>query len=431
MNFRLKKVLSFSNAQLILFFSLALTLSAQAKLISADDYHFPLRDPYLSSISSGANTPLTPYEIIKVEVRTDRRDVPLLKDRNAVPLGLFEQKNQQAPLAFVISGTGGTALAGTALYLASELFLKGYHVVTLPDPISWHYVLGVSESSLPGDPLRDAPEYYKFMQKVVHFLKTQRHLNFTDTSLVGYSYGGLLSGFLAKEDDVQKVFNFNKIIIFNPPFNMKRSILLLDQYYDEGKKITFERKDIIISTIYSIAAQMQDTGFKLDIVGEGIKRLSLTKSESQWLIGESFRQNLADVIYTSQQVHDLRILKQRATSFHKRERLTESKTFGFREYFTRFLAPSLMPNRQTPTRENLEAMLFQADFRNLEEIIKTHKNIYILTNKDDFLIAPEDIDFLENAAQERFYLYPYGGHMGNLWFPSNRADYERIMNFRN
>lgn len=417
----------FTRIALSFFTTLSVSFSTHAKILSESEYPFPIKDPYISSISSGANLPLAPYKIIKVEVRTDRRHVPLLEGRNAVPLGLFEQKNKTAPLAFVISGTGGTALSGTALYLASDLYLKGYHVVTLPDPISWHYVLGVSETSLPGDPLRDASEYYRFLQTVTEFLKNKINLKYTHVSLSGYSYGGLICGFLALEDAAQKVFNFNRIIILNPPMNTKHSLLLLDQYYDEGKKISRDRKDIILGSILNVAEEMLDHGFDLNIVGAAINKLKLSTTESQWLIGESFRNSLAEVVYTSQQIFDLHILKQEANSWHKRERLAESKTIGYREYFIQFVAPSLMSNRVAPSRDILEALLNKSNFYALEEILKTNKNIYVFTNKDDFLISPPDVEFLKSTLQDRLYLYPYGGHLGNIWFPINRADFTQVM----
>ncbi len=409
------------------FIALTTTNLAWATIIPESEYPFPIKDHYVSTISSAANTPLASYETLKIEVRKDRRNVPLLEKRNAVPLALFEHKNKKAPLAFIISGTGGTALSGSALLLASQLYLQGYHAVTLPDPISWHYVLGVSESALPGNPLRDAPEYYEFMKKVTSFLKKQQGLNFTDISVAGYSYGGLLSGFLAREDEKQKVFNFAKVIIINPPFNLKSSMMLLDNYFAEVKNITPERRSDIMGALVTVASQIQGEGFDLKLVAGAAQKLHLTHPECRWLIGESFRINLSEVIFASQQVKDLGFLKKKALPYRFNERMKEARQFGFREYFIRFLAPSLKPNRETPTREEMEIALNEANFTSLAETLKNNKNIFVLTNKDDFLVTPADIEFLENTMHERFVLYPYGGHMGNLWFPMNKANFERIM----
>jgi len=408
-------------------FSLLITTDANATIISEAEYPFPIKDPYISTISSAANVPSAPYEIVKVEIRKDRRQVPLLEDRNPVPLGLFEQKGKNAPLALIISGTGGTALSGNVLLLASQLYLKGYHAITLPDPVSWHYVLGVSESALPGYPLRDATEYYEFIKKVISHLKSEKNIQFSSISLVGYSYGGLLSGFLAKQDESEKAFNFEKVIILNPPLNVKASLMLLDNYYEEYKNVPQERRRYITSELLGIAVRMQESGFKLEAIAEAAKKLQLTPTECQWLIGESFRQSLGDVIYTSQQVKDLGLLKSKASSAKKSERFREARNIGFREFFIRFIAPSLKPNRQTPTRPEMEKMLQDSDFHTLLPLIKESKNIFVITNKDDFLVTPEDIDLLESTLRERFILYPYGGHMGNLWFPVNKANFERIM----
>lgn len=50
-----------------------------------------------------------------------------------------------------------------------------------------------------------------------------------------------------------------------------------------------------------------------------------------------------------------------------------------------------------------------------------------MQNLDDFLARPEDIDALRSWLGDRLYLYPLGGHLGNLWFEKNKDDLRGIM----
>jgi hypothetical protein len=42
-------------------------------------------------------------------------------------------------------------------------------------------------------------------------------------------------------------------------------------------------------------------------------------------------------------------------------------------------------------------------------------------NADDFLTDRRSLEELKEALGDRMTLYPYGGHLGNLWYPDNRA----------
>jgi hypothetical protein len=50
-----------------------------------------------------------------------------------------------------------------------------------------------------------------------------------------------------------------------------------------------------------------------------------------------------------------------------------------------------------------------------------------MENQDDFLARPEDIEALRSWLGARLYLYPRGGHLGNLWFGRNAEDLRAIM----
>jgi hypothetical protein len=46
---------------------------------------------------------------------------------------------------------------------------------------------------------------------------------------------------------------------------------------------------------------------------------------------------------------------------------------------------------------------------------------------DDFLAGPKSIEQLKDVLGDHVILYPYGGHLGNLWFPQNRATVRRLL----
>ena len=72
-------------------------------------------------------------------------------------------------------------------------------------------------------------------------------------------------------------------------------------------------------------------------------------------------------------------------------------------------------------------MLAQTSLEALSPVLRDSPRIFVMQNRDDFLARPEDIDALRSWLGDRLYLYPLGGHLGNLWFEKNREDLRRIM----
>jgi len=43
------------------------------------------------------------------------------------------------------------------------------------------------------------------------------------------------------------------------------------------------------------------------------------------------------------------------------------------------------------------------------------------------LINRKSIEELKETLRDRVILYPYGGHLGNLWYPENKRDALKIL----
>jgi pimeloyl-ACP methyl ester carboxylesterase len=236
--------------------------------------------------------------------------VAVLENRNRIFVNLFEQKGKLAPLVFVLSGTGGTAFSSSALATGKQLFDLGYHVVTLPNNVNYQYALGVSRTGAPGYLPSDVKEYYELLAQVTTYLKTKKALLIQDYSILGYSLGGLMAGFLVQEDaNGAKLFNFKKIVMIDPAVDIGYAIDVLDTAYDAGSRISSGRKAFINRMIFSIGSYAFDHGFDLNKVLASVDKINLTLDERQWLVGYNFRNDLGDLVFASQQINDIKVLK--------------------------------------------------------------------------------------------------------------------------
>lgn len=413
--------LKFIYSVLITFASLS---TVQAHTIGSQEYAFPIKDPYKATLSAAIDHPLVQPQIISLVPRPERATVPLFEGRNNVFIGLYAQP-KPAPLVFVIPGIGGDATSGEVEMLAEELFHLGYHAVTLPNPISWSYTLGVSESTLPGFMARDIPEYYLFMQMVSAQLKKQKMLQVQGYAVAGYSWGGLLVGFLLQEDLTRKVLNFKKALMINPALDLSVGIATLDQLESIGQSIPADQKDSIMAKLFSLASELLMKPLQ-DALKALAGDLGIPQPALQWVIGDSFHQSISDVIFTSQQIKDRGILHIPASRLSREAREAEARRFSFADYLNVFVTPSLTPSESGGDTQ--EQLLRKQSIYGLANLLQNDSRLFVMDNLDDLIADPDALDFLNSTvADERIYLYPNGGHCGNLWFGKNQDDLRTIM----
>jgi hypothetical protein len=59
--------------------------------------------------------------------------------------------------------------------------------------------------------------------------------------------------------------------------------------------------------------------------------------------------------------------------------------------------------------------------KTIESYLKSSQKIGAITNQDDFILTPDDREYLRQVFGERLKTWPFGGHMGNLAYKDNIA----------
>jgi hypothetical protein len=88
----------------------------------------------------------------------------------------------------------------------------------------------------------------------------------------------------------------------------------------------------------------------------------------------------------------------------------------FAQYVDALLIPALMKNHPGTTREQI---LHNASLLAIEDYLRHSKKIYAVTNADEIILAPDEIDYLRSTMGSRLHVYPYGGHCGNMNYRDN------------
>ncbi|MBK9322677.1 MAG: alpha/beta hydrolase [Bdellovibrionaceae bacterium] len=350
----------------------------------------------------------------KVNLYPERQTTPLLENRGDVRFSFMLQNNNKAPLVFIIPGTGGSSEARSAHFIAEKLFALGYHTVTIDNPFSWNFAVAGSRTGLPGYLPNDAEDLHKVLKLVSTTLKSKQGISPSSFSLVGFSLGGLVSLFL---EQTNVDFQFKKVLIVNPPLDLLYAANKLDSLYLEGSKLSRAHKEYVFNRVLEIGQPLlnnpkavQDQAF----MQKTFDRLNLTQQEMAYLIGNSFRDGLRDLIFASQQVHDLGILKAKATEYHRNDRYNEAKNFSFVDYLNFFVYPNI--KMKNGILQEVDGVNHNSSMYQFADLIKSNKNIYLIHSADDFILKPGDTEWLQNTFGDRALILPYGGHCGAMSF---------------
>jgi len=117
------------------------------------------------------------------------------------------------------------------------------------------------------------------------------------------------------------------------------------------------------------------------------------------------------------------VVVRRNVSLSSMDSLTDyfkvSMRVGFSDYINHLVHPFF--ERQRPG-VRLEQLIEETNLRSIERYLRSSEKIGLMTNEDDIILAPGEIDFLRSVFGARAKIYVKGGHLGNLAHRDNIAD---------
>jgi hypothetical protein len=91
---------------------------------------------------------------------------------------------------------------------------------------------------------------------------------------------------------------------------------------------------------------------------------------------------------------------------------------SFLDYFNEYFVPYFQSRQPGITREQLLEAL---SLRSIESYLASSAKVRVITNEDDFILDPGEVDYLHRVFGPRLKVYPRGGHLGNLDYRENMA----------
>ena len=393
-------------------------------------YDYPFSDPYVATV---VNTPMEYAEVLPTEVPVKfdtlkmfpERKVPgILWNLDELRYSYVRQKGP-APLIFLIAGTGASFNSAKMQVMQKAFYRAGYHVISISSPTHPNFVVAASTSSVPGHLEEDSADLYKVMQTV--WQKLQQKMEATDFNLAGYSLGAARSAFIAKLDEQDKVFNFRKVLLINPPVSLYNSVLILDELLElnipgglDNFNVFYDR---IINAFSDVYAHGENVDFNNDFLFQAYKYRKPTSDDPlKALIGTSFRISSENMVFTSDVMTKAGYVVPKNLVLRRHDNVRDyAKVLGhltFLDYFRGILLPHFQDLNPQTTEADL---IRQLSLRSIEDYLRTSPKFGLIHNEDDIILLPGEIDYLRGVFGDRARIFPHGGHCGNMAYPENVA----------
>ena len=391
--------------------------------VEAEDYKYPYRDPYLATattaiLNADRVSPRPKRQVVHVPGLPGRNRLPGLEGRGDLSIAVYRQRHP-APLVFILCGIGTNPYFGPATYYANLFYQEGSHVVILPSPMTWNFALAGSRSAAPGYAPEDARDLYHAMQTTLSILRTRYAVNITDVNFIGTSLGALEGAYVSVIDAEERRIGIGKYLLVNPPLDLGHALAKVDAWHAFAAKFGAEKSKRIVARALAIVDSFsRDRRDDSAIFASAAREFAgFTKEELQFLIAEDLQAGLPDLVYVTQIVQ---AQNTGAEPQHQaRKRLQDAKAVSLASYLETIALPVWRRQAAEP-QADLESFLTRGSLASILHRLRGNSNLRIIHNADDFLADSRSIEELKAVLGDQVTLYPYGGHLGNLWFPENK-----------
>ena len=407
----------------------AAALCLSSSLVQAEEYRYPYRDPYLATVTtailtSEGMTPRLKREAIHVSVRAGRDHLPALEGRGQVSMTLYRQ-DRPAPLLFVLAGIGSNSYFGLGTYLAWLFHQHGFHVVILPSPMSWNFALAASQSGAPGYAPADARDLYRTMQETLTLLRARYHVVPTRIGFLGASLGALDGAYLSVIDAQERKVGIATYLLLNPPLDLNYALGKVDEWNALGAEFGRDGSEALVARALTIVdafstERLDDPAVFDRLTGEFRK---FTREEIQFLLAKALQTALPELVYVTEAIQR----DARPTTRDEARRLIKAANrVTFVDYAERLAVPLWRQQQADGTPTDLQGFARQGSLTPILEQLRGNPRVHIVHNADDILTTRQAIHQLQQALGPRVVVFPYGGHLGNVWYPENKDYMLRI-----
>lgn len=388
-------------------------------------YFYPYINPYeatvmeIPAVFHMERSQVIPSKAFKVYPFPGREIPEIFWYQNGLTCSLSAQKGR-APLVIIIAGTGARYNSPKMTILQRTLYQAGLHILSITSPSYSEFIINASSNFMPGNLIEDAKDLYSVMQLAI--VQVASEIDVSEYYLTGYSLGGTQAAFVAKQDQEEKKFNFEKVLLINPALNLYNSVSRLDDMLLANVPGGIEKYgDFIDDTLAKFAEASREIGY-VDLSGEYFYKLYRNYPPREdflaSLIGFAFRFDSSSMIFVSDVMSGGGYVVPKGATLTNTTSLTPYSMVlfrtGFVDYFNEYFGPYWLSQYPGMTMAELKHSL---SLSAISDFLRTNKNVGLLHNEDDIILKKGEIEELKAIFGTRAKVYPTGGHIGNMEHP--------------
>jgi len=391
--------------------------------VTTGAYDYPFVNPYESTVigtpsiyqspDMPKDVPVKDYDLVVFE---DRQIPDVFWYSKGLKFSLVRQK-ERAPLIFVIAGTGANYKSPKVKGLQRAFYQAGFSVISISSPTHMNFIVNASTTKVPGHMGHDTEDLYRVMEMA--YKKVEDRVDVSEFYLTGYSLGASQSAFLSQLDEKRQVFNFKKVLMINPSVSLFNSVNLIDKMLADH--VGSEPGDLnsffgrVIRGFVTSIDRDEPLDFNEDFLYKAYKKKIPSEAKLEALIGFSFRISSSNMIFTSDVMNRNGLLVRPETQLTQNTPLTGPFVWAlhtsFMDYYNKYFYPFYKAQTPSLTSEQLQ---HQMSLRSIAGYLRGADKVAMMTNDDDLILAPGEIDFLSEVFGDRATIWPTGGHCGNM-----------------
>ena len=333
---------------------------------------------------------------------------------------------EPAPLVLLVPGIGAYRRSAAVAGLAEMLFDAGLSVAAVSSPFHHEFISRASPVLYPGYSPDDARALAGVFGAIYQDIADDLSGSVTDVRIAGYSLGGIET-LMFSNLDVDLPFVPSRLVAVNPPVDLLYASRRFDAYFDAplrwpaGDRDRRVRRTLMkaVAAIDRNAPMVATAGPDADLEPADEDRLPFDRDESELLIGLATRALVIEALAAVEGRGGAVLPIEDRGGGAAGTMLESVNQSSFARYVLELLVPDVLESRDAG-RSDADEVVAAASLPHHAAALAADARVRVITNADDFLLAPGSIEYLDKLLGDRLTVFERGGHLGNLGHPAFR-----------
>ena len=218
-------------------------------------------------------------------------------------------------------------------------------------------------------------------------------------------------------------FDFQYVYLINPSVNLYTSAGILDSLYQTALPDGDQSINQLVSTSLKEAVHFVHASGRSPLGSEflykAIASMHPSDVDLEGAIATVFRLSSSNLSFTSDVMTESGKIVTPGTRLDTGTNMDPYFNSSLQWSFLRYFDELLLPHWRQALDLQQEELIAQAGLPYIQDFLAASPHVAVVTNQDDLILGPGDLDFLRHTFGKKVTVYPWGGHCGNLEFKEN------------